>query len=183
MKTYILSISFFLLLLNFTYSQEKYLTKNGHINFFSDSPLKVIKANNNQVLSIVSIDNGQIVIHVLMKSFLFEKSLMQEHFNENYIESDKYPKAKFKGKLIGFDLSDNLEQKIRIKGELSLRGKTKQIELSSIMIFKEGVLAIKGSFNIAIADFDIKVSGSTMNNSIAELIKVSFDIKHIKYEK
>lgn len=182
MKTYILSISFFFLLLNFTYSQDKYLTKTGNISFFSDTKVEAIEADNNQVLSVVNLDNSEIVVHVLMKSFLFEKSLMQEHFNENYIESSKYPKAKFKGQLIGFDRSNDLEQEVVIKGELSLRGKVKPIELSSVMILKDEVLAIKGFCNISIADFDIKLPAATVNN-IAELIEISFDIKHKKYEK
>ena len=84
-------------------SQERYLTKNGAINFFSKTVLEDITADNNQVLSIVDATNGKMAISILMKSFLFKKALMQEHFNENYVESDKYPKATFTGTILNFD--------------------------------------------------------------------------------
>ena len=96
-------ILFSVFFLNTSYAQDKYLTTIGYMDFFSHSPLEDIKAVNHQVLSIIDFDTNEIVIHVLIKSFFFEKSLMQEHFNENYMESDKYPKAKFKGKIIGFN--------------------------------------------------------------------------------
>ena len=92
MKKLILFIAV-VLITNNGFSQGKYLTKEGFITFFSHTLVEDIKADNQQVLSIIDSDTGDIAIQLLMKSFMFKKALMQEHFNENYIESDKYPKA------------------------------------------------------------------------------------------
>jgi len=178
----IVSTIVFLLLLNYSYSQDKYLTTSGNVDFFSHARLEDIKAVNDQVLSIVNLDNNEIAIHVLMKSFFFEKSLMQEHFNENYIESDKYPKSKFKGKIIGFNPNIKYKQKIAIEGELSLHGKTKKIRISSIARLKDNKLNLEGYFYVLVKDFDIKIPRSTINN-IAKSIKISFDIILRKYKK
>ena len=78
---------------------QKYITKNGNITFYSDGSLEKIEARNNQVNSALNTETGDFVFKVLMKSFVFEKALMQEHFNENYVESDKFPNAMFKGKV------------------------------------------------------------------------------------
>ena len=173
---------FFLLLLNFSYAQEKYLTTSGYVDFFSHARLEDIKAVNDQVLSIVNLENKEIAIHVLMKSFFFEKSLMQEHFNENYIESDKYPKSKFKGRVIGFNPNITAKQKIAIEGEFSLHGKTKKIRISSIARLKDNKLSLKGYFYVLVKDFGIKIPRSTINN-IAKSVKISFDIVHKKYRR
>ena len=78
---------------------QKYITKTGFIRFYSDAPLEKIEALNRQVNAALDITSGDLVFKVLMKSFHFEKALMQEHFNENYVESDKYPNAEFRGKI------------------------------------------------------------------------------------
>lgn len=178
-------ISIILLYLVFTsasYSQEKYFTISGFISFFSHSPLEDIKADNNQVLSIVDTSTGELAINVLLKSFMFKKSLMQEHFNENYVESDKYPKSKFKGKISGFDYNSQAEQTVSIEGTLSLHGKTADVKTEAILIKKDGKLSLKGEFNVLVADFDIKIP-RTVKDNIAKSIKVSFDIDHEPYEK
>ena len=92
-EIYIIIIN--LLLLNCVSAQGKFLTKDGYVSFFSHSVVEDIKADNNQVLSIVDSETGEIAIQLLMRSFMFKKALMQEHFNENYVESYKYPKATF----------------------------------------------------------------------------------------
>lgn len=172
----------FTLFLNYSYSQDKYLTTSGNIDFFSQARLENIEAINDQVLSIVNLDNNEIVIHVLMKSFFFEKSLMQEHFNENYIESDKYPKAKFKGKILGFNPDSSSNQRVVIQGELSLHGKTKKIRISSIAKLKNEKLRLEGYFRVLVKDFGIKIPRLTVNN-IAKSIKVSFDLNCRKLKK
>jgi len=182
MKKLFLHILFFAFFFNLSYSQDKYLATNGYVGFFSEAELENIKADNNQVLSIIDINSKDIIIHLLMKSFIFEKSLMQEHFNENYIESDKYPKAKFKGSFLDLNLKEGIEREIKLKGSLSLHGETKEIELPVNVKLVDDELSINGFFNILIKDFKIKVPRITTNN-IAESIKISFDIKHNRYEK
>jgi len=167
-----------------SYSQEKgkYLTTEGHIKFFSHAPIEDIEADNFDVLSIVNLDNNEIAIHALMKSFLFDKSLMQEHFNENYVESDKYPKAKFRGKITGFEPENLNPQKVSIAGNLTIHGITRKIKISSILKLKQDKLYVKGYFYVLLKDYDIKVPRSTINN-IAKSIKITFDIIHKSRKK
>ncbi len=173
----ILLVVFYHFLSNFSYAQGKYLTTDGHIRFFSSAPLEDIEADNFDVLSIANLDDNEIAIHVLMKSFLFDKSLMQEHFNENYVESDKYPKAKFRGTIIGFNPKIKNSQKVSIDGSLTIHGITRKIRISSILKLKANKLYVKGYFYVLLKDYDIRVPKSTINN-IAKSIKISFDIIH-----
>ena len=181
MKKILLFFTFALVIVNSSYAQEKYLTTGGYMNFFSHSPLEDIKADNDQVLSIINLDSKEVVIHVLIKSFFFEKSLMQEHFNENYMESDIYPKAKFSGKIINYN-PKSIKQKVTIEGSLTIHGITKKIKISSILEKKKGKLYLKGYFYVLVKDFDVKIPGTKRNN-IARSIKISFDIIHRKHGK
>ena len=114
----------------FSLKAQKYITRNGFIRFFGETQFETIKADNNQVASILDTQTGEIVFQALMKSFQFEKALMEEHFNENYVESDKYPKAVFKGKiadLSAVDFTKNGVYNVQVQGELSLHNVTKNI--------------------------------------------------------
>ena len=90
---------FCLAAVSFSANAQKFITKTGHIKFFSDSPLEKIEAHNHQVNAALDASTGDFVFKVLEKSFEFNKALMQEHFNENYVESDKFPNALFSGKI------------------------------------------------------------------------------------
>src|SRR4051812_6500282 len=103
MKSISLIFAITLFISSLASAQEKYFTRAGHISFHSETPVETILANNNQVTSILDAATGEMVFAVLIKGFEFEKALMQEHFNENYLESDKFPKAKFTGKILNFD--------------------------------------------------------------------------------
>ena len=91
-------------------AQDKYFTKSGHISFFSSTPMENIEGNNTTASSVLDARSGKMEFAVLMKAFKFEKALMEEHFNENYVESGKYPKATFAGAITNFsgvDLKKN----------------------------------------------------------------------------
>jgi hypothetical protein len=99
MKQKFIVITALLLIAAVTNAQEKLFTKTGKISFFSKTPMEDIEAHNKATISVLDKTSGQLEFSVLMKGFEFEKALMQEHFNENYVESDKFPKANFKGRL------------------------------------------------------------------------------------
>src|SRR5687767_3645741 len=99
MKKLCLALSFFALLAINAAAQDKFYTKTGKITFFSSTSLEDIQAINKSVTALLNATNGDIQISMLMKGFEFKKALMQEHFNEDYIESDKFPKAGFKGQI------------------------------------------------------------------------------------
>ena len=163
-------------------AQERYLTKNGAISFFSSAVVKDFRADNNQVLSIIDAGSGQMAISILMKSFMFEKALMQEHFNENYVESDKFPKATFRGDIVDFENITDLETKVAVKGVITIHGVSKEIVIDANMTKSEESIFVKGTFNLLLADYNIEIP-RVVSKSIAKKIKVTFDFNHKPYKK
>ena len=181
MKFIITAICLFLTI-GSIYSQERYLTKTGKINFFSETPIENITADNNQVLSIIDVTSGKMAISILMKSFLFEKALMQEHFNENYVESDKYPKSTFKGTIEDFQEIGNTEKEVLVKGLITIHGVSKnQIVKANITKSKEAIL-VEGEFIVNLDDFDVEIP-SVVSKKIAKEIKITFNLNHKPYNK
>lgn len=164
---------------------QKYITKNGHIRFYSETPVETIEAHNRQVNSALDIVSGDFVFKVLMKSFEFEKALMQEHFNENYVESDKFPNATFKGKVQNIqdiDLTATGEQQAEVAGDLTIHGITQAIQTKGIFTVEKDQLHGIAIFIIKPADYGIKIPTPVVNN-IAEEIEVTVTIKLDKLEK
>ena len=171
-----------LLFASFTNAQDKFITKSGTITFFSESPMENIEAKNSQVLSIIATSTGQMAISILMKSFMFEKALMQEHFNENYVESDVYPKATFRGKILNFSQITTIASNVKVKGELTIHGESKEITIEATAIKTENEIKMKGEFFIDLADYGVEIPAVVKNN-IAKKIKVSFTFNHRPYNK
>jgi hypothetical protein len=96
MKTFAIFLAF-ILITSVTQAQDKYFTKTGRITFYSKAPLEVIEATTKTAAAVLDAGSGALQFSVLMKGFEFKKALMQEHFNENYVKSDKYPNGEFKG--------------------------------------------------------------------------------------
>lgn len=161
---------------------QKYLTRTGLIEFFSETDIENIEAINNQASSVLNMENGEMAFTVLMKAFAFEKALMQEHFNEKYVESDKFPKANFKGQIVNFSavkLSNNPTE-VTIKGQLTIHGVTKEITTKG-KLSKTGKGNILGTaeFTIKLADYDISIPSAVASN-----ISETIDIKvKMDYEK
>ena len=157
---------------------QKYITKNGNIGFYSEARIENIEAYNNQVNCALDIKTGDFVFKVLIKSFEFQKALMQEHFNENYLESDKYPASTFIGKVTNIgemDLSKNGSYKAKVEGDLIIHGITKKIAVDGTFNVKDGKINGKSRFNLKVKDFDIKIPAAKVNN-IAETIEVRVDV-------
>lgn len=170
------------LFVSITNSQERFLTKNGTVTFFSAAAMEDIKADNNQVLSIIDASNGKMAISILMKSFMFKKALMQEHFNENYVESDKYPKATFKGEILNFDAIKDNETETEVKGTITIHGVSKEITIPANITRTAEAIIVKGEFFVKVADFNIKIPAVVVNN-IAKKIKVNFEFNQTPYKK
>jgi len=170
------------LFVNVSNSQKQFLTKNGAITFFSSTTMADIKADNNQVLSIIDASNGKMAIIILMKSFMFKKALMQEHFNENYVESDLFPKATFKGEILNFETIKNSETKLEVKGSITIHGKRKEIIIPATFIRSENTIFVKGEFNLLLSDYNIKIP-SIVSKKIAKELKVTFEFNHKPYKK
>ncbi|MGE5421210.1 MAG: YceI family protein [Chloroflexota bacterium] len=163
---------------------QRYITKTGHISFYSHAPLEDIKADNNQVASVVDLSTGEIVFQVLIKSFKFEKALMEEHFNENYMESEKYPKSTFRGNITDpapSSLKTEGKYDVTIEGELNLHNVTKKITVKGTVEVGNGSLAANSKFNISPADYNIEIP-SVVRDHIAKVMEVTVDMKYTPAE-
>lgn len=178
MKKIILTL-FVIGMMSMSANAQRYITKNGHVRFYSEAPLETIEAHNNQVNAALDVKSGDLVFKILMKSFIFEKALMQEHFNENYVESDKYPNATFKGKVTNqaeVDFSTAGSYKAIIKGDLTIHGKTQETTAEGIFQVKEDMIYGKAKFSVAIADYEISIPGAVAGK-IAEVVEITVDVK------
>lgn len=179
------AIILLLLILPLSAVAQRYMTKTGHIDFYSHTPLEDIKADNEQVASVIDLSTGEIVFQVLIKSFKFEKALMEEHFNENYLESDKYPRASFRGKITEPDLSvlsREGKHEVIVEGDLNLHNVTQKITAKGTIETGQGELNAASGFNIKPSDYNIKIP-SVVRDNIAETILVNINMRYTLTEK
>ena len=170
-----------LLLLTFLPANaQRYITKNGYIGFFSHTPLEDIKADNNQVASILDTSTGDIVFQVLIRSFHFEKALMEEHFNENYMDSEKYPRGNFTGKITNISDIDFKKQgsyNVTVEGELTIKDVTKKVNAKgTIEVLPDGISA-NSKFNLAPEDYNIAIPG-VVREKIAKDLELTVTMKY-----
>lgn len=172
MKTKLLLLFCFLSSTILLQAQDIYMTRSGEITFFSTTPFEDIEAENNTVTCIIKPSEGKVAIKVLMKSFQFEKAAMQQHFNDDYVESDKFPNAKYDGAIIDagkIDWSVDGVHKVVTQGELTIHGVTQSIEKDGTITIKGKDISIETTFNIELSDYDINVPSNYLkkiNNSI-----------------
>ena len=154
---------------------QRVYTKNGSISFFSKSPLEDITAKNNEVMSVIDQQTGDIQFSVLIKSFRFKKSLMEQHFNESYMESDKFPKATFKGLMTdisGVNFTSDGTYPVTVSGDLTIHGVTNKVISKGDILVKNGIPAARSTFNINLADYKITIPAVVKNN-IAKTIAIT----------
>ena len=156
-------------------AQNIYLTKTGKISFNSraKSPEKV-EADNNEVSSIFNSQSGEMVFAVLVKSFHFESALMEEHFNENYVESNKYPKSTFKGKLVNLSAVNFLKDgvyPVTAEGDLTFHGVTKKLTSTGSLTIKGGKIIAVSKFGMKLKDFNVSIP-SLVADKISEEIDI-----------
>ncbi|RYD80885.1 MAG: YceI family protein [Sphingobacteriales bacterium] len=155
-------------------SAQKYFTKDGDVSFFSATPMENIEAHNKKATSVLDAATGNVEFAVLIKAFEFEKSLMQEHFNENYMESSKFPKAVFKGQIVNnadVNYKKDGVYKIKTKGQLTMHGVTKDIETNGTMEVKGGKITGISTFMVSPQDYNIEIP-KLVREKIAKEIKV-----------
>lgn len=170
------SIIFIALLMmgNMAFAQ-KYMTRTGKVSFFSSTSVENIEAFNNEAAAVLDSKTGDVAFQVPIKSFKFEKALMQEHFNENYMESDKYPKADFKGKIN--DISKvNFEKdgtyNVTSTGKMTIHGVTKDVTIPGTITVKGSEATMNSKFKVKTADYGIKVP-SMVVTKVAKEIEVT----------
>ncbi|MCB0707561.1 MAG: YceI family protein [Saprospiraceae bacterium] len=162
----------------FSVDAQRYFTREAKIDFISDAPMEQIEAHNSSATTVLDISNGQLEFAVLIKAFLFEKALMQEHFNENYMESDKFPKANFKGNIQnpeavkwGVDGTYPIE----VSGKMTIHGVTRDVTAPGTIVISGGAVSASSSFAIAVADYDIEIP-SVVREKIAKEVAINVNV-------
>src|ERR1035437_6685225 len=161
------------------HAQKLFSTKTGQIKFNASSPIEKIEAVNNQVDSKMIDKTGQIVFSVLIKSFKFENQLMEDHFNENYMESSKIPKADFKGyitNVASVDFSKDGKYPINLEGSLSLHGVQQKVSATVTLTIAGGKPTLSGTFKIKIKDYG--VTGLYIGTKIASEAEITIKCEY-----
>jgi polyisoprenoid-binding protein YceI len=179
-----LVIIIFLLANSYTANAQKYMTKNGFIGFYSKTSMEEIKADNNQVAGVIDAGTGDMVFQVLIKSFHFERALMEEHFNENYMESEKYPKSTFKGKITNLssvDFSKNGTYDVTVDGDLTIHNVTNKVSMKGTLEVITGGINASSKFNIVPEDYKIEIPG-VVREKINKNLEVTVSMKYTPVE-
>lgn len=157
-----------------SFGQGKFVTTTGQTSFFSETPAENISAVNKKGQAIIT-STGDLAIRMSMKDFVFPNKLMQEHFNENYMESDKYPTATFSGKLDQVpDLGKNGIYEVKAQGKLTIHGVTQNRTFKGKLEAKDGKVGLIVEFSVALADHNIDVP-KIVFVKIAQVVKVKID--------
>lgn len=166
-------------------AQDRFLTRTGHIRFFSSAPLENIQADNNQVTAVLDVVKGDIAFKVVMKSFEFQKAAMQDHFNTQYLHTDKYPNAEFEGRVTNLgaiDFKKDGTYPVQVAGKLTLHGVTNDIKQAGTVVVKGGNVSTNAKFNLALADYNVKIP-SDFTKKIAETVEVTVDCTLAPYTR
>lgn len=175
-KVHLVGIIF--LLVSFLANAQLYQSTRSKISFLSDAPLEDIYAESKKSKSVLDISEKKIVLLIKPNTFLFKNPMMQEHFNENYMESDKYPKATLSGLIVGnFDIAKEGVYQVTVKGMLKIHGVEKERAIKGEIIVKEGEVSINAKFAIQVSDHGIKIPSMKIKN-VAEVVEVSVSVDY-----
>lgn len=166
------------------FAQEKFISKNSYISFYSSTPLEDILGESNEAVSILNAETGEVAFQALMTTFHFKKALMEEHFNENFIESDKYPKSKFNGKIENFnkDMLKSPVTNISVTGQLSVHGVEKTITVPGTLGLENGKLVGTSKFMVVPEDYGIAIP-SLVRDKIGKQMEVTVKANYVPYGK
>jgi len=154
---------------------ERYMTRTGKVTFFSSTSMENIEAVNNEMACAVDSKTGDLAFQVPIKSFKFEKALMQEHFNENYMESDKFPKAQFKGAIANLgavNFAKDGQYSVTASGKMTIHGVTRDVSAPGTITVKGNEIVAASKFTVRSADYGIRIP-SVVAGKIAQNIEVT----------
>lgn len=172
-----LTILCFLLICNVFFAQEKLISKTGKIKLEASVPaFEEIKATNSGVTVVLNTKTGEIASLALLKGFRFKIALMEEHFNENYVESDKYPKATFRGKIVDFNLNilSSTAKEFKIKGTMELHGTTRDISILANIKKNASGIEINSDFSILASDYNIEIP-SIVKSKVSNKVNLNLE--------
>ena len=177
-----------LALLSYTgnsYAQAKWYTRSGTISLFSETSAENIDANNNEVFSLLDQQKNELAFQVLVTGFKFKKALMQEHFNENYMESSKFPKASFQGKIADpsrVDFNKDGSYNVDIAGNLTMHGVTKPVTIPAVIRIADKKVSGESKFDVKLADYKIKVP-TVVSQQVSETVSVTVNCRYEPYTR
>ncbi len=160
-------------------AQDKFYTKSGKIDFYSKTPLEDIEAKHKFAVCLLDTKTGTLQFSILIKGFEFENEEMQEHFNEDYLESDKYPKAEFKGQIVNNSIINYTKPNtypVHVVGQLTIHGVTKEVQSAGTIKVDGDALTATSSFIIQVADYNIKIP-ALVKDKVAKTVKITVDTK------
>lgn len=179
MKKYSL---FFAMTITFISHAQKYISEKASLSFYSHAMIEDIKADNKKASSVFDTATGDIVFSVPVKDFIFANTLMQEHFNEKYLETEKFPKSTFQGKINGFDYTKKGQQFVQAQGKITLHGVTHFLDVTGTMEVQDNRILMKSVFIARLVDYKIK-RPEIMFQKIAEQVDIILDFTFKPYEK
>lgn len=181
MKLNLIFIITYVLFININLkAQALYKATDGEISFFSEAPIENMSAVNKEVKALINAKNAEVAFIVTNVGFKFEKPLMEEHFNENYMESHKYKVSVFKGKIIDkIDFSKEGTYKVTAKGTLDIHGVKVEREINGTLVISNGKITLTSEFDVALKDHKIKIPKVVVKN-IAEIVQVTVTINFEK---
>jgi YceI-like domain len=156
-------------------AQQRYTTRSASIDFFSDAPLEDISAKNTQVTAAVDLLSQQMAFVATMKEFVFPDGLMQSHFNENFVESEKYPRATFSGRILNLPengLPSSGVVPVEVEGDLTIHGVKRHVKVPGTLEMLDKQLVAKAKFTVAPADYKIEVP-SLIKEHIAKSVAIT----------
>lgn len=162
---------------SFSAYSQKYATEKSFVSFYSKATIEDITAENSKAQSIFNTATGDIVFVIPIQEFQFAKSLMKEHFNEKYMDTEKFPKSTFQGKISGFDLSASGVQQAKASGKLMIHGVTQEIEIPGTIEVVGGKLVLKSSFIVKLETYKIDRPQLLLQN-IAEQVEVKIEFTY-----
>lgn len=171
---------FTLLVIGFQSKAQLFTTSTGQVSFFSKTPMEDIDATNKSVSSIINTATNEVAVQMRITNFVFPNKLMQEHFNENYLESEKFPSATFKGKIKeSVNLTVAGTYPITVSGSATIHGVTRPIDLRGTIVSTGSTLALTCQFEVKLIDYNVKIP-KIVFAKIAEVIKVSSKMNYTK---
>ena len=171
------ALAAFFLLLAAPLTAQRFFTRDAKVYFDATSPLEKIEATTKSGTCVLDTQTGKMEWKVLIKGFQMEKALMQEHFNENYLESSKFPNAQFKGAITNLNevnFKQDGKSATTVKGQLTIHGVTREVEIPGTVKVNGGVITLFSTFQVDAADYGISIPG-VVREKIAKEIKVSVE--------
>lgn len=156
---------------------QKYTAEKSFVSFYSHGTIEDIAAENTKTVSLFNTATGDVVFAVPIKEFEFDKSLMKEHFNEKYMDTEKFPKSTFQGKITGFQIDGKGEQKATAMGKLTMHGITQEVQIPGSIEVLDGKIVMKSTFVVKLADYKIEIPKLLWQN-IAEQVEVKMEFTY-----